>query len=299
MSQWVSEKGSFLIITIQLLCALNQLSCCEAFYQTFSVLKGKKVDNQHNHQWPLLRSIVPPSKRCSMIQNYLSNDRSSTSEGDELQSLLEKASQLRREADELDAKMKETRQASKKAYLTDNKPPSYDELSDSTWLISFRFSRDPPSDEDDDSGEAMRQFYSGKVIAHFRSDGYTDVGKQKDVENDSNKNIRFDKFWGWDEEVSNEDGLTYLLFSADISFIDPSDPPKSSSERFYFQARVDKDDLRKEIKLSDGTVTVKREVLRSSTGGKLFWGIFDGGGILAQFRNVGGFSCKPVLLESD
>mmetsp|Transcript_51608 Transcript_51608/g.62081 ORF Transcript_51608/g.62081 Transcript_51608/m.62081 type:complete len:80 (+) Transcript_51608:237-476(+) len=71
---------------------------------------------------------------------------------------------------------------------------------------------------------------------------------------------------------------------------------KRQKERFYFQARVDTEGNK--IKLSDGTITVKRDVVRTSTGGKLFWGVFDGGGILAQFRNVGGFTCRPFAVSS-
>ena len=49
-----------------------------------------------------------------------------------------------------------------------------------------------------------------------------------------------------------------------------------------------------EITLIDGTVTLKRDV--EPPGG--FWGIFNGGGILAQFRYCGEFLIKPVDLSS-
>ena len=71
-------------------------------------------------------------------------------------------------------------------------------------------------------------------------------------------------------------------------------------ERYYFQIRVDKEanssSARKnhnnnndKIVLQDGSVTVKRNV---ETGG--WWGLFQADGILAQFREVGLFRCRPV-----
>lgn len=65
-------------------------------------------------------------------------------------------------------------------------------------------------------------------------------------------------------------------------------------ERFYFQARVDKN-AKDNIVLQDGSVTVKRNV-ESGTGG--WWGLFRGAdGILAEFREVGLFRCKAVARD--
>ena len=70
-------------------------------------------------------------------------------------------------------------------------------------------------------------------------------------------------------------------------------PPISTSEKFYFQARVDKEGKNEDIvTLRDGSVTVKRNI-EAPAGG--WWGIFRGAdGILAQFRQVGEFLCGPI-----
>ena len=60
--------------------------------------------------------------------------------------------------------------------------------------------------------------------------------------------------------------------------------------RFYFQTRIEKDRRSGEIFLDDGTVTLKKDI--EPPGG--FWGIFNAGGILAQFRYCGEFIMKPV-----
>lgn len=149
----------------------------------------------------------------------------------------------------------------------------------------------------------MRTFYTGKIQLQFRPDGYTDIINIENTSND-NAGVEFQKVWGWDVETSNEDELEYLLFSADIAL-----PPISASngnvimnmpERFYFQARVEKETLTTTsnsnvISLQDGSVTVKRNI-ESSTGG--WWGLFRGADqILAQFREVGQFRCKAVLKQ--
>ena len=128
----------------------------------------------------------------------------------------------------------------------------------------------------------------------FKSDGYTAI-----LNNHSdNTKIAptFEKVWGWDVETSNEDSLDYLLFSADVSLpISPESKVINMPERFYFQARVDTDKSNK-ISLQDGSVTVKRNIESAMTGG--WWGLFRGAdGILAEFRSVGEFRCKPVSME--
>ena len=134
-----------------------------------------------------------------------------------------------------------------------------------------------------------RTFFGGKLQLQFKDDGYTDIISSGDTDSGGSNAATFQKVWGWDLETSEQDSLDYILFSADITL----PPPVSTSERFYFQARVDKEGKDKgEISLQDGSVTVKRDV--GSPGGG-WWGIFRGAdGILAQFREVGGFRCKPV-----
>ena len=156
-----------------------------------------------------------------------------------------------------------------------------------------------------------RRTYGGKVRIRFRPDGYSDIlaPAVPVVENDGGVIVvdgrvaTFEKVWGWDLEAasppsssggdSGEGGggaSEYLLFSADVRL----PPPISAVERFYFQASVGTDGGGGGggLSLSDGTVTVKRDV--GAPGGG-WWGAFRGaGGILARFRLVGEFRCLPV-----
>lgn len=140
----------------------------------------------------------------------------------------------------------------------------------------------------------QRKFYGGKLQLQFRDDGYTDILPPPDSEEINSNVAIFEKVWGWDLETSDEttDSLIdYLLFSADVTL----PPPISTSERFYFQARVDDEKSGKNegvLSLQDGSVTVKRNI-EAPAGG--WWGIFRGAdGILAQFRQVGEFRCRPI-----
>ena len=155
------------------------------------------------------------------------------------------------------------------------------DLRGSSWEMTYRFSNEPESRDEEVASEVDRTFYSGKIQLRFLEDGYTTIiGRTYDkVESPS-----FEKIWGWDVETSNEDSLDYLLFSADVQLPTPIE----SMDRFYFQARVEEDNGF--YTLSDGSVTVKRNI--SPPGG--FWELFSGEGILAQFRIVGEFKCKPI-----
>jgi len=159
----------------------------------------------------------------------------------------------------------------------------------------YRFANEPESNDDNSDkiskDRPERKSYGGKLQLHFRDDGYTDIlppAGEEDISTESNTAI-FEKVWGWDAETSAEDSLEYLLFSADVRL----PPPVSTSERFYFQARVDKEGMDKNvISLQDGSVTVKRN-LEAPAGG--WWGVFRGAdSILAQFRQVGVFRCQPI-----
>ena len=196
--------------------------------------------------------------------------------------LRRKAEQLRREAEELESKMRREKPSTTAGPASATAVPkkTYTTLDDSEWTLSYRFASDPPP-KDDDQNVKLR-YYSGKVAIKLRSDGYTDITDEEQV-----KDIQYAKFWGWDEEVSNEDGLRYLLFSADVAL--PADDNNAGTDRFYFQARVEQDERTKEISLADGKVTVKRDI--EPPGG--FWGVFSGKGILAQFRICGDFVCRP------
>mmetsp|Transcript_20234 Transcript_20234/g.58044 ORF Transcript_20234/g.58044 Transcript_20234/m.58044 type:complete len:244 (-) Transcript_20234:81-812(-) len=211
----------------------------------------------------------------------LQNDAQSANED-----LRSRAEKLRREVEELEAKMKREKPS---ASSTASSAPAvlkktYTTLDDSEWTLSYRFASDPPPKDDADDGndQVRLRFYSGKVGIKLKSDGYTDITDDEQV-----KDITYSKFWGWDEEISNEDGLRYLLFSADVE--KSADDNNPGTDRFYFQARVEQDERSKEISLADGKVTVKRDI--EPPGG--FWGVLSGKGILAQFRVCGDFVCRP------
>lgn len=198
--------------------------------------------------------------------------------------LRRKAEQLRREAEELEFKMRREKPSTTAGSASATAVPkkTYTVLDDSEWTLSYRFASDPPPKDDDNDQNVKLRYYSGKVAIKLRSDGYTDITDEAQV-----KDIQYAKFWGWDQEVSNEDGLRYLLFSADVAL--PADDNNAGTDRFYFQARVEQDERTKEISLADGKVTVKRDI--EPPGG--FWGVFSGKGILAQFRVCGDFVCRP------
>lgn len=238
-------------------------------------------------------SFLPHTSRSQL---HLANTNENTNP-DNNDDLLQKALQLRKEAKELESKLERTRPKTKSkndSLIPKSNTMDYTSLKNSCWELTYRFTKDPISNDNDTKEDKTEErprpvFYSGKIQLSFREDGYTDICTSSD--DDTNQSVTFNKAWGWDEEVSNEDDLAYILFSADLS-LDNKDE-STTKERFYFQARVDSD-RQGILKLTDGTVTVKREVQRPDTGGKLFWGIFDGSGILAQFRNVGNFSCKSI-----
>ena len=207
----------------------------------------------------------------------MSEKSQSTTVEDERDKLLSKAYKLRQEAELLESSIKENRNISslKNSF---EKPICFPTVSNSTWVLTYRFTEEPMSD---DSTEKP-VFYSGKMGVHFRNDGFTDM--IPDITSDKDT-VNIQKVWGWDVETSNEDGLNYLMFSADIFLKD-----KKKSDRFYFNARVDEESKiggETNIILNDGELTVKREIKNSSGGSQMFWGVFNAGGILAQFRKVG------------
>jgi hypothetical protein len=173
-----------------------------------------------------------------------------------------------------------------------------------------------------------RTFYSGKFTLKFKRDGYTDVlattmnvnngptsslsSSSSPISKSRDNDIQIIKAWGWDKETSNEDNKEYLLWSMDILL--PSTDPDSPGqrERFYFQARVDDENEKKnngqptleakssssssKLSLKEGTVTVKKDVAEKTSG---WWGVFRIGGILSQFRYTGDFVARPSSAFSD
>ena len=183
----------------------------------------------------------------------------------------------------------------------------YTSVKDSTWVISYRFASDAVNRDtrDQEDNDVKPIYYTGKVIVTFTADGYTVMvtNNDKDGNNQSappvvpavptnNQQVRFQKFWGWDEETSRDDGMQYVLFSADVLLpaSDPNAGGKNGLKRFYFQCRVNRDEKTDKITMSDGTVTLKKDI--EPPGG--FWGVFNAGGILAQFRYCGNFLMKAV-----
>ena len=207
----------------------------------------------------------------------------SLSSSDEAERLKQSASKLREEAEAMRQELDDARPRTKapsSSVLQPSPPVTYTDLKDSSWTFTYRFSKEPTSDDDGDEKKDDKQArvnYSGKLTVTLRADGYTDIISHEPLGSPA---LNISKVWGWDEEVSNEDDLRYLLFSVNT---------KSPEERFYWQARIDRNQ-KNEIALADGTVTIKKNV--EPPGG--FWGLFNGRGILVQFRTVGNFGGKPV-----
>ena len=213
---------------------------------------------------------------------------SKNDDGDENKKLLEKARLLREEASQLEDKLRETAPARivEDAASTSVAPLKITNLSESLWTLSYRFSSQPKDDDDDDSMKAVvLPNYSGKVTIRFLGDGYSEL-----VDQSEDSKIMVKKVWGWDEEYSREDEQQYLLFSMDVTFpkTDPILP--GQSERYYFQARIDRSESDQRITLAEGTVTCKKDIAEKTKGR---WGLFQVAGILTQFRYVGDFVAKP------
>jgi len=262
-----------------------------------------------HHPSAKLRHSSIPSSTLPKMSSSSDND---SGESTEVEKLRQTASKLRAEAQEAEKGLKRSPSSSaeENKYV---KPVEYSTLSDSCWEITYRFANEPESNKDDnndnnnnknnndENNTPQRKFYAGKLQLQFRGDGYTDIiipakdGDDDDVTNSGSNSATFQKVWGWDLETSAEDTLDYLLFSADVAF----PPPIGTSERVYFQARVDREGKNEDVlSLKDGSVTVKRNV--EAPGGGSWWGIFRGAeGILAQFRSVGEFKCRPIAIAAN
>jgi len=237
--------------------------------------------------------VSMPTTGARIANASCMNMSSRSGAGDNVEDLLEKASRLRREAEELKDLVPVRRDGGGQENVMPKKVV-YTSLGDSTWEVSYRFASDAVKrDDDDNNDEEMKTlvFYSGKVSIQLTNDGFTNI---LESESTSKSTLTFQKFWGWDEETSNEDELQYILFSADVDL--PSSDPnydekkkQNNSIRFYFQCEVIRDSRIGEITMRDGTVTLKKDI--KPPGG--FWGVFNGGGILAQFRYCGECLMKP------
>jgi hypothetical protein len=241
---------------------------CDGFLTTTitSLAPPCQQQQQQQQQYPYSRLLV------------LSSSTSPQEENDERQKLLDKAKQLRDEALTLEQQVTKSRPTP----YTSSSPPlaAVTNLNDSTWTISYRFSSQPKDENDD----AVIPNYSGKMTVFLKGDGYSELKSTSD-----GAKITVAKIWGWDEENSQEDGQQYLLFSMDILLPDSDPTLPGAKQRYYFQARVEKDS-RGAISLTEGTITVKKDVSEKTKG---MWGLFQVAGILSQFRYVGDFIAKP------
>ena len=212
------------------------------------------------------------------------------------------ASKIRQEVSELEAAAALSRQGKINEVSPKKSVVDYTDVANSVWILSYRFANDPEESNEknrDDSLMTQRRLFGGKVTVRFRQDGYTDIVSQESY-GSTIESCNIIKAWGWDVELSKDDendgdmkDQEYILFSMDVEFPTATSGSASiTTERFYFQARKDADARTGIISLSDGSVTVKRDIVQKSAR----WGFFSPAGILAQFRYVGGFVAKPIQI---
>jgi hypothetical protein len=226
-------------------------------------------------------SFSPPTNTAVFVRTYSCRQYGATSSHEE-EKLLERARLLREEAKILEEQLrKEPKRAAESSSPAYSPPKVVTRLEDSVWTLSYRFSGQPKSDDDD----VIIPNYSGKLTLRLREDGYSELVSVTD------DRLLIPKIWGWDEEYSQEDEQQYLLFSMDVRI--PKSDPKVPDEtlRYYFQAGIDREkNNNNAIVLRDGTVTVKKDVAEKTNGR---WGLFNVAGILTEFRYVGDFVAKP------
>jgi hypothetical protein len=217
---------------------------------------------------------VSRSTSCRLLESPINSDA---------EKLRESAQKLREEVELMESKL------DRKPNMADQVEQviSYSSLKESVWTLAYRFASDPPPNDDEEPRKVSN--YSGQLKVKFLSDGYTEL-----IGHEATGGTALDvsKAWGWDKEISEEGDNEYVLFSTNIQL--PASDATSPNEmlRFYWQARVVTESSGA-LSVVDGTVTVKKDV--KPPGG--FWGVFNGGGILAQFRYVGNFAAKPTSIS--
>ena len=221
--------------------------------------------------------------------------------------LLERAARLRKEIQELERQVTSTprpttNQMGRNAGVVAQASAEYTDIADSVWSLTYRFSDIAEPSEDTTAPDRVagtefrRRFYRGKVVLRFRSDGYTELLDQESFASfsESPETVDIVKAWGWDVEESDEpnDGPSkYLLFSMDVKLSQPNG--ETTQQRIYFQARQNQAARSQLISLSEGSVTIKSDLIQKS----VRWGFFSPAGIMAQFRDVGEFIAKPILIQ--
>ena len=234
------------------------------------------------------RIVTKTTKMTIYASSSSDNSATKNDEDEERKKLLDMASTLRKEAEALETKLRSERgisskkQESYKTAAAVSPDIAYNSLGGSTWKLTYRFSDEPAKDENENEKPVV--FYRGQLTLQFKADGYTDLIIHEG--GDSVAKIDVVKVWGWDEELSQEDGERYLLFS-----IDATTPTNPTKQRFYFQARIERDN-KNIISPKEGTVTIKQDLAKSR--GIMNLGFLSARGILAQFRYVGDFIAKPT-----
>ena len=281
-----------------------------------------------------VNTSLPTDDNVSDVNNIVEGGGAggSTSIDLNIEQLRQKAARLRAEAravEETVIRGRRTRTNAQSSTIN-QKTIEYTTINDSCWEMTYRFANEPENNNVDNTNgpppPLQRKIYTGKVQIQFRNDGDSEIRPSDDGlaalssgggggGGGDNINVNFEKIWGWDVEVvpssssttsttSNDElvdkekkvNMEYLLFSADIQL----PPPISKVERFYFQANVNnqggrQNNNRSSISLIDGSITVKRNI-SGPGGGKGWWGVFRGAdSILAQFRQVGEFKCRPII----
>jgi hypothetical protein len=318
--------SSFIIIVMMALCG----ECRHAFILSFATARNVIVGGGCDVRRKTLLHVntsLPTDDNVSDVNNIVEGGGAggSTSIDLSIEQLRQKAARLRAEAQAVEETVLRGRRTrtNAKSTTTNQKTIEYTTINDSCWEMTYRFANEPENNYVDNTNgpsPIQRKIYTGKVQIQFRNDGYSEILPSDDGiaaissgGGGDNANVNFEKVWGWDAEVvpsssssttSNDElvdkekkvDMEYLLFSADIQL----PPPISKVERFYFQANVNKQGGRQNnnsssIALLDGSVTVKRNI--SGPGGdKGWWGVFRGAdSILAQFRQVGEFKCRPII----
>jgi hypothetical protein len=223
----------------------------------------------------------------AISRKFVTARGTTTDGGSDAEKFRESAQKLRDEAQVLESKM-DRKPASAPAFES---PLAYTSLKESIWTLTYRFASDPNDENDNDEEVQPVSNYLGKLTVKLLSDGYTELLSHEPT---GNARLELLKVWGWDKEVGEEDELDYVLFSTNIRVPDTDVAMPNEELRFYWQARVDTDRSSGALSLTDGTVTVKKDVKPPGGG---FWGVFNGGGILAQFRYVGNFAAKAAAAD--
>lgn len=247
-------------------------------------------------EWPVAKS--PSSRYFVLNESPQPSSLDGNNGNNPNNELLERAARLRKEIQELERQVTPRRPTIPQSFETIETAIEYTDISDSAWSFSYRFSDEPEPSDDTSSNKneatRRRRFYNGKVVLQFRNDGYTDILEQEQVVGSAESPLRkaeIVKVWGWDIDESNENDDRegkFLLFSMDVKLPQPNGG--TTQQRFYYQARLNEDPRFKTISLSEGTATIKRDVVQKS----VRWGFFSPAGILAQFRYVGDFIAKPA-----